>query len=687
MLPSIVEAKLGQVRRRQAIVALARSFAIAASVLIGLIITTMLVDWWLTLFDTRIRLMLTVSSLAISLFALLVTGMRPFVSAFGWTRAAINVDREVPQLEERWTTVASFAMPLRDPRLSPIGKAMLRQVSSEAVAMERLVQPTQVVSLDALRPAIRLLGSSAAFLAVFMATTWPQSSVLFQRFWMPTANITATQLRSVTGDIVVPRGERVELVTKLDGLARNSALLEVENLAGVRDSFQLKAESEKENEFVHSMILNESARYHVRAGDGQTQWHSMTVIDFPALGEIKFTVTPPEYVNRPSLEKDLIPSRVKVVQGSLLEIWMKPLKELATLEIELVFDIESTDDNASPQTTKELVPLVADPNGWYRFETQLMENLSLSPTLQSIEGLTNEEKQTCRIQVIPDQAPVARVISQTDDASVTADDVIEIKFEAHDDHGIASAELVVYQENPNDKNSPPKILSVQPIELGDQGLQPHLLGSKKLDLSELKLEAGATISYSIRVSDNRSVKLATNTTKQESLPSNETNSPNIPNSNAVATQKEGKETEKQLPLGALESKDNPTKKENNESSKVDATDSLASDSSKKSSSPTSPSAEENRSERDAQNHRESQPEPPVPENKAVALPSETKESMPGTEQLNTQQTTSKPKANDIASPSSDNRSKSNQATKGESLETSVAKTNVSIVRENRHGRV
>ena len=57
-------------------------------------------------------------------------------------------------------------------------------------------------------------------------------------------------------------------------------------------------------------------------------------------------------------------------------------------------------------------------------------------------------------------APVARVISPNNEMSVSPDDVIDIKFEAHDDHGIAArptAEMapedVAFRDMTNDELS------------------------------------------------------------------------------------------------------------------------------------------------------------------------------------------------------------------------------------------
>ena len=107
--------------------------------------------------------------------------------------------------------------------------------------------------------------------------------------------------------------------------------------------------------------------------------------------------------------------------------------------------------------------------------------------------------------MIADNAPVARVLTPTDEMSVANDDVVEIKFEAHDDHGIAKAELVVYDESAAEEGKPTPILKVLPIPLADQQLAKHVIGTTQLDLKQLNLKPGTQVSYAVRVTDNRTV--------------------------------------------------------------------------------------------------------------------------------------------------------------------------------------
>lgn len=541
--PSVMREKLQAVRWRQAGLSAIRAIAMSCSVLILLMIAAMSLDWIVTLFDARVRIALTGLTLVGSLFVLLRTGVRPVTEAFGWSRAAGKVDERIPQMEERWKTVASFAQSQQQPA-NTVARAMLQQVTSEAVAMSTLVRPRDVAKSATIRQPLMLLTGASVALVVFLLSNYVQTSILLLRFWSPTANISATQLQSLTGDIIVPRGQSVEIKVGVKGLQPNSATMSIsgEQSSLLKEDILLESSVEKPTTLSATVDVDESFRYRVQAGDGRTEWHTVTAIDFPALSEIRMTVTPPKYVDEPVAEKTLIPGRIRAVQGSQLELAMRPEQELKSLTLLLTIPANSvwlaaddsslnavnssesgsatpdtTRDATSPETVKDLedeqlpqvqkrVILKKGGDGWYHFETQLIDDFALSPILMSPHGLSNENPRTCQIEVIEDKAPTARIIGPESEASAAADESVEIRFEAHDDHGVMSAELVVYDADVKEGEEP-RVLAVKQIPLGDQELRKHVMGKTELNLKELNLEEGQNISYAIRVTDNRSLEM------------------------------------------------------------------------------------------------------------------------------------------------------------------------------------
>ena len=308
----------------------------------------------------------------------------------------------------------------------------------------------------------------------------------------------------------MPRGDTIDLVTKLSGVSRSTAILTLRDSEGEEQTHRLRPDEEMADQFSHSMRVDESLSYRIRSGDAQTDWNQVQAIDYPEIAELQFSIEFPEYTDRPSVHRDLLPRRIKVVQGSNLALAIKPLEPLQRLSVSIsapkqsVRDVES-DQVSLDETVQDLVP---DADGWYQFHMQLIDDVVLRPVLASHDGLTNQRKTFCRIDVIADKAPVARVVSPTDEMAVAVDETIEIEFEAHDDHGIATAELVVYDETQKDAEGNPKVVAVKEIPLGDQKMQKHVMGKTQLDLKDLNLPEGSEISYAVRVSDNRNVPAA-----------------------------------------------------------------------------------------------------------------------------------------------------------------------------------
>lgn len=512
--PSVMRDQLRAVRTRKAVFASVRALLVALTVFVLAMLTAMLIDWGVTLFETRVRVLLSATSLLAGWATLLFMGWTPIRRAFGWTTAAEQVDQQIPQLEERWQTVANMSKSGRQPT-APATQAMLERVTQEAVAMSRLVRPERVVNGQPLRRPMLGLGAVLVALGVFFVSHWGQTSILWQRFWSPTQNISATQFAVRTGDVIVPRGSSLDVVAEMQGLQRESVqlILRRESAPGVDERLAVSAL----NGTVRFPVdVDETVRYRIQAGDGRTEWYTLTAIDFPELQDVRLTVTPPKYVDEPATEKNLIPSRLRAVQGSQLELAIKPQIDLKLLQLQIAMPVAAAlskttepvaETEASVTERIELLTLKRGNDGWYRFETALVESFTLTPLLVSSHDLTNKNPRVCRVEVIEDHAPIARIVSPSGEGSASLNDKLEIRFEAHDDHGIATAELVIYSE-PKDGETA-QVLAVREIPLGDQAMQKRVMGKIELDLKELRLQAGTNISYSVRVTDNRDLEVET----------------------------------------------------------------------------------------------------------------------------------------------------------------------------------
>jgi len=498
-LPMAVESKLRDIRRQQLRWAIVEIVAVTLTVLLVALTVALFIDWIWQLRDTTLRSTLSTLVWSVTLSMAIRWSWQHWQLVRPPMRAATLADRHIPQLEERWSTVVALSRTAHLP-LHPLAASMRQQVTQEAVVLSRLVQPDTIASSKGARVAAALCATSCLPLLLWLVLNGPETSVLLQRLLHPLTNITATQLSAQPGDQIVPRGDMLELKAHQSGVPRDRARLLLQRDHQPLEVIGLSPHAAASRDFLHGLRVDQSFRYQFQSGDGETPWHSITAIDSPVLAEVRFRIDPPRYSQRTLLEKSHLPQRVKVLSGSRLQWLFRPSMPLSLCALVWTAAGKTDAKPASPPVTHTLQPQA---DGWYLYESVLAADGHLQLQLTNLHGLAQEDPLICRIQVLEDQTPVARILGNPDEAVVADDETLKIDFEAHDDLGIAQAQLVVYDESGVAPGEPPRILHVQDIPLGDQLLQKHVLASVELDLKRLNLPVGSQISYAIRVMDNR----------------------------------------------------------------------------------------------------------------------------------------------------------------------------------------
>ncbi len=433
----------------------------------------MLIDRLATLYDWRWRSVLTAVAVAASGATIVGWLTLAWRRGLRWERVARDVDRQLPQLEERWTTVTRLGENAANPQF--VHPAMLRKVAAEASSLEPHVDPQQVVSLSALGRAMVGLSAIAAALVVAVVLDSHRTVVLLKRFWMPGASVSATELVGTPGNLVVGRGEALDLNTNIQGTPVERAVLYMQSRATPEESITLVAQGEEPIVFSHHIrAVDDPFQYRFRAGDGQTDWFQVEVADWPEIESVQMTITPPAYAGQPEASFDKLPRRLSAIEESQLELAIRPTVPVKDLQLRLGDD--------------RLVAMTAGEDGWYHWQTTLSDNMLLSPVLTEEHGLTNSRVAKMQINVTPDRPPIVKVLSPDDQVAVRPDDTIEIKFTAQDDVGIAGAELVLYDQS--DAERGPLPLTTIPIPLDGQIGARQIEGSVNLDLSQFELNDG-----------------------------------------------------------------------------------------------------------------------------------------------------------------------------------------------------
>ncbi len=486
-IPDRVEDKLREVRGTRDRTRLIHAVVLGLLALFLAMAMAMFIDWAFTLFDTFWRSMLTLAALATAGGTLMATAVAGYYRRRELADVATDVDRSVPVIEERWSTVAELAAaPLDQQRRIHTG--MLNRLSEEATRLEPSVVPQEVVQKRGLRYSLTALCGVVLLLLVAFVIDWQQTSVLVQRFWAPTANISATQLTVPANQVVAARGEPLSVKANMKGRLVEEATLFLKEEGTGEQEIILEATGTADDQFVHHIkAAAVPISYRLRAGDGQTEWQSVAIADRPEIAEVRFRAIPPAYTGKEPVEMNELPEKVSIIEGSTLEVSLLPR---APVE-EVVFRMNE-DDSA----------VLSSPDGrWYQFNSKLEDSLTIAAILTESHGLENRHPPVCRINVYPDKAPSVKIVTPTEEMAARPDDEIEIQFSASDDLGIAKAELVIYDESSPDDG--PQELQVIEIPLGSQQDESEVSGSVPLDLEQFNFEDGQELSYAVRVYDTR----------------------------------------------------------------------------------------------------------------------------------------------------------------------------------------
>ncbi len=487
-LPNTIAEKLQSVRKRSFKVRLITAVVASVVVLLAAMGLAMLVDYLAVLYDSGWRSVLTMSALVAAgatLVAWILVGWR---YTRRLQRSAQVVEQSFPDLEERWTTVTSVSSSPAASR--DVHPAMYRQVASEANRWSGRVDSEQVVRYDGIVRALICLSAVTAILVIAVLISPRQTTVLMRRFWAPQAYISATEINHQPEGAVIGRGESLDLVAQLDGLAVKSALLMLEPTEGEAKQLTLVPHGvEDQTRITHRIrTVKSPLRYRFRAGDGQTPWYEVAVADRPRIAATQLTVTPPAYTRQDRKQLVRLPRRLTVLEGSTVEIAIKPEFEVKTAQLLL--------------GSEGKIKLSLDEDGWYRWHQEVNASFSFSPLLTEAHGLTNRKPPKCRVVCQPDRPPVVKVLTPKNEMAVRPDDALEVTFVAKDDVGISQAELIVLDESTGGR-SKPKALKIIAVDLGEQQGEKNIKATVRLDLQEFELPDGAQLSYVVRVREDR----------------------------------------------------------------------------------------------------------------------------------------------------------------------------------------
>jgi hypothetical protein len=482
-LPPEVLQKLNEIRNEDRRVRFRAGLLRGLAVLLTAMLLAMAIDWLAVLHDERWRWTLSLLALACAVVALVRGCLPPLFKSRSLASIAREVDRAHPSAEERFLTVAGFAQSGDAPEIRG-SDAMLEKVAQQAAAMAGNISPGSVISRAGLLRAGKYLCGAAAALLLLFAVNFQQTKILLQRFWSPGSNITMTRLEAKPGDIVVGKGDDVNFEITATGRVPESADLFIRS-ANRTEAIPLQRAVPAGARFLYALnSVSDSFDYRVRAGDGETAWRRVTVLDRPKISQVRLRIVPPAYSHLPVVEQEALPRQVRALEGSRLEVSFQSDQPLAGMELKFA-------DGKSR-------PIAESPDHSYHFNTTLTNTIAFTPVFTNLHHLDNLAKPTCEVLVYPDQPPTVTVLSPKNEITARPDDKVKIDFEARDDFGVASAELVVKVKSETNSTE-----VVMPIPLQNEAGAKKVRKQIELDLAKFNLKQDQELSYFVRVTDTK----------------------------------------------------------------------------------------------------------------------------------------------------------------------------------------
>ncbi len=461
-----------------------RGLCILAVWVVLLVLLDLLIDW-LFLASYRAPGWARLVLLGLNVVTLLVVIYRYWwrhLRRYDPVRLALEFERKHPEL---CSLLVSYVQiddrSLDDTHASPALVAALRR---EAVLATRPLNFKEVISY---RMLTRLMLFSLFTVVLFAGLSVYKSdffATLINRMLDPVSNIeypTATVIEAVSGDLHVQQGTDLVLTARCSGELPEKGRLDVRADGGQWESVPLGHGGA--GRYAHELTdVRRSFDYTVRVGDDESELHRVTVIPAPKVLEKAVTLDYPDYTGLADEQRDSyyleVPEGTEVTWRLTMD---QPLQAATMVR-------NYGDANAVALTVGDGGRVVeanvpARESFDYRFRWEVARH-----------GFIYETPGIYSVNVIPDIAPEADILEPLADEKATVRKRLIVTYRASDDYGLAKAELVYsVNEGPG-----------QAWEIGElSGREVRPTFEKRLAELIPALKEGDTVTYRIRVTDNR----------------------------------------------------------------------------------------------------------------------------------------------------------------------------------------
>lgn len=424
-----ISAWIGAVRSRLAILTLARAtLGVGAAVCLGLGLSLGL-DFFLDL-PRWARALTGMMVVGLTIGTIWRLGWRGLRAVPRQDALALWVERQRPDFRSRLISSVQLARMGWD---TPEARAFVARMQADVGDAARGVPVGEVAPTDDLR---RSAGRAVPVLIGFLlwlAWLGPTRGVLWRRALLDEVALPRrTQIREVTGPLVVGRGDDVTLKVSVGGVVPRSGRLTMKQESGRVQELPFDAESPGSSSFARLIGgVPSSFRYHVRLNDAETPEFLVEVLPRPLVTNLVLTQILPAYTG--ALPRRLVPGELSILRGSRVRVQgaaSQPLRE-ARVRLAGVDRVVGLTVSAGAADRVE---------GEVLMDTDRINGFSIE--LVDQHGIPSRDPAVYALNVVEDKAPEVRVVmpSRREDLVTTRGTEL-LAFEAKDDFGIGALRL------------------------------------------------------------------------------------------------------------------------------------------------------------------------------------------------------------------------------------------------------
>jgi hypothetical protein len=409
-----------------------------------------------------------------------------------WNEVARSVERRERRCAERLVTVTSQVLGEARYRGSAM---MLERVAVEVTDDLRLLDARRLLpgtSVAGPWVALAVMGMVVAGLWMIPHLDMPRLVVRFLAPLGPTRAATTTRLLIAPQDVDLVEGQSLEVNVRAKRLGDNPMTLHTRRQG--HDWLATSMTADPDGTFVSSLApVDQDFDYVVTGGDAESDLYHVRVLRKPVVSEFEVLYEYPSYTGMPPARVSSGDGAIEAPAGTKATVRIHSSEPLAAATMSvgsLTLAMTATKD----PSVREATILIAK-DSYYE--------LGLSST----RGMVGSSPSHIPIKVIPDRAPVARLVAPSEDQWLQPGARLRLVYDVADDFALGALEIHVRvnpfgtkrdpdQEEGSRYYGPGADLAVRLA--GDSRRQ---VGECQLDLSALNLRVGDFASIRMRAED------------------------------------------------------------------------------------------------------------------------------------------------------------------------------------------